>query len=203
MSLAVFLLVALISYLVGSFSSGIVLSALKGKDVRKEGSGSSGATNVTRVLGPAFGLITFAADFLKACVALLLGYWIAGVNGALVASVFAVIGHNWPVYYRFQGGKGIVCSIAVLILMCPVEALIASAVTLVLIALTRYVSLGSLTALSLSFLLIVINRGFMPYGWWSLILLVLGVFQHRENIRRIIMGTENKLSFKRKPDNNQ
>lgn len=201
MNLLVFLLIALMAYLIGSFSSGIVLSALKGRDVRKEGSKSTGATNVSRVLGLSYGLLTFAADFLKACLALLLGYWIAGMKGAMTASVFVVIGHNWPVYYRFQGGKGIVCSLAVLLLICPREALIASAAAIAVIALTRYVSLGSLTVLSLSFLLIVINRGFLPYGWWSLILLVLGVFQHRENIKRILSCTENRFSFKKKYPN--
>lgn len=199
MNLLTFLLIALIAYLIGSFSSGIALSVLKGRDVRKEGSKSTGATNVSRVLGLSYGLLTFAADFLKACLALLLGYWIAGIKGAMTASVFVVIGHNWPVYYRFQGGKGIVCSLAVLLMMCPREALIASAAALIVIALTKYVSLGSLTVLALSFILIVINRGFLPYGWWSLILLVLGVFQHRENIKRILTGSENRFSLKNKP----
>lgn len=201
MNLPLFFLIALLAYLIGSFSSGIVLSALKGRDVRKEGSRSTGATNVSRVLGLSYGLLTFVADFLKACLALLAGFWIAGIKGAMTAAVFVVIGHNWPVYYRFQGGKGIVCSVAVLLLLCPPEALIASAAALLVIALSKYVSLGSLTVLALSFILISVNRGLMPYGWWSLILLVLGVFQHRENIKRILTGKENRFSLKSKPVN--
>ena len=198
MSLAQFLLTALIAYLIGSFSSGIFVSALKGRDIRKEGSKSSDATNVTRVLGPSYGLVTFLGDFLKSALALGAGYVIAGLNGALAASVFTVIGHNWPIYYQFQGGKGIVCSVAVVLLICPAEAGIAGAATILIIWLTRYVSVGSLSFLALSALLLIIRRGMVPYGWWSLILLALGLFQHRSNIARLLNGTENKFSLKRK-----
>lgn len=197
MSLMEYLLTALIAYLVGSFSFGILLASLKGKDIRAEGSKSSGATNVTRVLGPSFGLLTFLGDFVKAALAVWLGFLIAGRNGALVSSVFAVIGHNWPVYYQFRGGKGIVCSIAVIILLAPMEGLIAGAITIGIIWATKYVSLGSLSFLALSSILLFIFRGPLPYGYWSLILFILGIFQHRANIKRLLEGKENKLSFKR------
>ncbi|NLW21536.1 MAG: glycerol-3-phosphate 1-O-acyltransferase PlsY [Clostridiales bacterium] len=198
MSLPQFLLTALIAYLIGSFSSGIFVATLKGRDIRKEGSKSSGATNVTRVLGPSYGLVTFLGDFAKSALALGAGYLIAGLNGALAASLFTVIGHNWPVYYQFKGGKGVVCSVAVVLLICPLEASIVGAITILIIWLTRYVSLGSLSFLALSALFLMVRRGMHPYGWWALILLALGLFQHRENIGRLLKGTENKLSFKKK-----
>lgn len=190
-------LIALISYLIGSFSFGIVISATKGRDIRQEGSKSSGATNVTRVLGFFYGVMTFLGDFIKAAAALGAGAMIAGRNGALVASVFVVIGHNWPVYYRFKGGKGVVCSVAVVLLLYPLEGIIASLSAIGVICLSRYVSLGSLTYLTVSTVLLMVLRGPIPHGFWAVILLVLGIFQHRSNIQRLLQGTENKLSLKR------
>ena len=107
-----------------------------------------------------------------------------------------VIGHNWPVYYNFKGGKGIVCSVVV-ILLCPLEGLLAGAAAILVIWWTRFVSLGSLTFLVVSTITLFITRGAFPYGWWAVILLVMGLFQHRSNISRLISGTENKFSPKR------
>lgn len=197
-----YVLAALVAYLIGSFSFGILISAAKGHDIRQEGSKSSGATNVSRVLGLSYGLVTFLADFLKAALALGAGALIAGTNGAMVASIFVVIGHNWPVYYQFKGGKGIVCSVAVVILMCPLEGLLAGLIAIGVIAAFKYVSLGSLTYLASATILLMAIRGPVPYGWWSLILLVLGVFQHRSNIVRLISGKENKFTMRKsKPGN--
>lgn len=192
-----YLSVALIAYLIGSFSSGIVLSAFKGRDIRKEGSRSTGATNVTRVMGVGYGLLTFLGDFIKASLAVWVGVLICGYPGAMVAGIYVVVGHNWPIYYQFRGGKGIVCSIAVLLLVCPVEALIAGALAILVIALTRYVSLGSLTMVGVSAILILIFKPFVPHSAWALILLVLAVYQHRTNIAQLLRGEENKLNLKR------
>ena len=197
MTVLQYLLVITSAYLIGSFSSGIYISSRQGRDIRSEGSKSSGATNVARVLGTRFGLITFAMDFLKAGIAVSLGWFISGRAGALAAGLYVVIGHNWPVYYHFRGGKGIVCSTAVLLIIFPVETLIAGAVALTVIALSKYVSLGSLVLLSLSALIIVLFKGFLPSGIWAMILLVLALYQHRSNIVRLLHGKENKLSFKR------
>ena len=198
MTVPQYLIVALIAYLIGSVSSGIIISTFKGRDVRNEGSKSAGATNVTRVLGLSYGMLTFLGDFAKAALAVLAGWLIARMNGAMVAAVFCVIGHNWPVYYNFKGGKGIVCSVAVVILLCPLEGLIAGAAAILVIWASRYVSLGSLTYLAVSTLLIMLIKGPVPLGWWALILLVMGLFQHRSNIQRLLNGTENKFSPKQK-----
>ncbi len=197
MTLPQYMLIIVVAYMVGSFSSGIHISSRQGRNIRSEGSGSSGATNVARVLGTRFGLLTFACDFLKAALAVGLGWLISGRAGALAAGIFVIIGHNWPVYYRFKGGKGIVCSTAVLLIMFPLEALAAGAAAIIVIWLSRYVSLGSLLLLFLSALMISIFRGFIPSGLWAVILLVLAVYQHRSNIARLVQGKENKLSFKR------
>ncbi|NLX83761.1 MAG: glycerol-3-phosphate 1-O-acyltransferase PlsY [Clostridiales bacterium] len=197
MSISQYLVIALFAYLIGSISSGIIISSFKGRDVRNEGSKSAGATNVTRVLGLSYGMLTFLGDFVKAGLALLIGWLFVKTPGAMVASVFCVIGHNWPVYYHFKGGKGIVCSVAVVILLCPPEGLIAGAAALLIIWLTRFVSLGSLLFLVVSTMTLFIFRGPYPYGWWAVILLIMGVFQHRSNIARLMNGTENKFSPKR------
>jgi glycerol-3-phosphate acyltransferase PlsY len=192
-----YLLIAVIAYLLGSFSFGIYLSAMRGKDIRAEGSKSSGATNVTRVLGIKFGLLTFLGDFVKATLAVLIGNMIAGQAGMQAAGIFAVVGHNWPVYYRFKGGKGIVCSVAVLLWVCPPEAAVASALAVITIILTKYVSLGSLVMVGVSSMLIIVSRPFIPLGAWSLILILLAIWQHRANIRRLIRGEESKLKLKK------
>ncbi len=186
-------LVITLAYLIGSFSTGITLSRMKGRDVRKEGSHSSGATNVTRVLGLGYGLLTFLGDFLKATLAVLLGRLIAGMPGMLAGGLFAVIGHNWPAYYAFRGGKGIVCSIAVLYWVFTIYALIASAVAIISIILTRYISVGSLVFVGLCAIFAMIFRSFIPYGLWALILFALAAWQHRANIGRLMRGEENKF----------
>ncbi len=196
MSLLQILSIVFISYFIGSFSPGIFFSSLKGRDIRREGSKSSGATNVTRVMGVSYGLLTFLSDIVKAALALWIGWLIAGTNGAMLAGIFTVLGHNWPIYYQFKGGKGIACSVAILVLICPLEGLIACAAAVAVIAVTRYVSLGSLTLLTVGAILIIILRGFIPYGFWALLLLLLGVYQHRSNIERLLSGTENRFSFK-------
>ena len=197
MTLMQYQLIITAAYLIGSFSSGIHISSSQGRDIRSEGSGSSGATNVARVLGTRFGLLTFACDFLKTALAVGFGWLISGRAGTLAAGIFVVIGHNWPVYYHFRGGKGVVCSTAVLLILFPLEALAAGAAAILVIWLSRYVSLGSLVLLLASAALISIFRGFLPSGLWSVILLGLALFQHRSNVARLIQGRENKLSFKR------
>lgn len=196
MSILKLIVIALISYLIGSFSPGIFFSALKGRDIRKEGSKSSGATNVTRVMGISYGLLTFISDITKAALALWLGWLISGKSGAMLAGIFTILGHNWPIYYGFKGGKGVACSVAILVIICPLEGLIACAAAVLVIALTRYVSLGSLTLLTVGTLLIIILRGFIPYGFWALLLMLLAFYQHRTNIERLLAGNENRFSFK-------
>lgn len=196
MSLIQIVSIVVISYLIGSFSPGIFLSAIKGHDIRQEGSKSSGATNVTRVMGISYGMLTFICDIVKAAIALLIAKFIAGIDGAMLAGIFTVLGHNWPIYYQFRGGKGVACSVAILVLICPLEGLIACGAAILVIALTRYVSLGSLTLLAVAAVLINILRGFDPFGFWALIFLLLGVYQHRSNIARLINGNENRFSIK-------
>lgn len=192
------LLCAVIGYLLGSISTGILLASKEGHDIRAEGSHNTGASNALRILGLKGGALTFAGDFLKAALAVLLGRALAGLEGGMVAGLFVVLGHNWPVFFGFQGGKGIACSTAVLLLLFPWQGLIACTLCLLVVYFTRYISLGSLTMLVVFALLLLITQPFWPQGVWALVLLALGVYRHRANLERLKNGTENKIGQKAK-----
>lgn len=188
---------AAIGYALGCFSTGLLLSKHYQVDIRKLGSKSSGATNMTRVLGPKLGLFTFLGDFGKAAIAVLLGLAIQGVEGALLGGLFVVIGHNWPVTYHFKGGKGVACSIAILLIIAPLEALIGGILGILAIALTKYVSLGSLVFLLSSAIITPFTRGIWPIGIWAILLFLFAAYRHRANIDRLLRGEESKFTLKK------
>ena len=193
-------LIVLGGYLLGSFSTGLLISRLThGPDLYHVGSGNTGATNVQRVMGTKEGIIVFLGDYLKAVLACLIGLWISGcVYGAMLAGLLVVIGHNWPAFFGFRGGKGVSCSIAVMLVCFPIPALLCYALGIALIAIWRYVSLGSMTVL-LSYALMMTFLG-AGGDWliiaWVWLLTVLCFARHRENIGRLINGTERKLGEK-------
>ena len=192
-----YVLCAVIAYLLGSISTGILISRGAGHNLRTEGSHNTGASNALRVLGLKGGALTFLGDFLKAFIAVTVGKAIGGLNGGLIAGLFVVLGHNWPVFFGFQGGKGIACSAAVMTLF-PVPGIIAAALCFLVIFIWRYISVGSLTMLTVFAVLLIATQPFWPVGVWSLILLVLGIYRHRSNLERLKNGTENKIGQKAK-----
>ncbi|MBO2517195.1 MAG: acyl-phosphate glycerol 3-phosphate acyltransferase [Clostridiales bacterium] len=189
----------LIGYVLGNFSTGMIVADKHGTDIRHEGSGNPGTTNVLRVIGPRAGIITFAGDFCKAVLAVLIGYWIGGemVGWCTVCSSVGVIcGHNWPALFGFKGGKGIACTTAVILLMFPGYGAAAVLICLAAIFLCRYVSLGSiLMTFSFALMLIFTHQPFYVIAW-GLVICGLCVWRHIANIGRLIGGTENRLSFK-------
>ncbi len=202
------ILIAVIAYLLGSISTGLILAKIKhGPNLREVGSGSTGATNVQRTMGTKNGLITFFGDFGKAALACGIGWWISGHGGALLAGLFVVIGHNWPVFFGFKGGKGVACSTAVALVCFPIPALISYVSAIAAIALTRFVSLGSMLCL-VSYAVIVClfwanTVPAVPAVWvilWAVLLAALCLIRHHANIGRLLQGKENKLSFKKKKD---
>ena len=200
------LLIAVISYLLGCFSTGITISRLQGVDIRTKGSKNTGTSNVLRVLGLKSGLITFLGDFLKAALAclagrlLLPGTTFGVVNfGMMLGGLFAVIGHNWPVFYGFMGGKGVACSVAVVFLVSPLPGIIAIVIGVSVILLTRFISLGSMTLTAVYMILMCIfNWGDWIVCLFAVLLCVLCVWRHRTNIQRLLNGTENKIGQKSK-----
>ena len=197
MIVAKYVLIAVLSYLLGCISTGLMVARGTGHDLRSEGSQNTGATNVLRILGAKKGAITFAGDFAKATIAMLLGKWLGGRDGMLIASLMVVIGHNWPVFHGFKGGKGVACSVAILFMFFWQGAM-AGAAAILVIWKTRYISAGSLTMLSVFAILLCLTQPFWPVGVWALILAALSFYRHRTNIVRLKNGTENKLSFKKK-----
>ena len=192
------LIVIVAGYLLGSISTGVVLSRLFAKtDIRSQGSGNAGTTNMLRVLGRKMALLTFIGDMLKGIIAVFIGKWlIGGELGGLLGVVGAVLGHYYPLYFGFKGGKGIATSFGSLLFVFPVQALLAFAVLLILVAVTHYVSVGSIAAAITLPLLIVITRFQEPTLW--IITVCIGasvVWRHRANIKRLMNHTENKLDF--------
>ena len=192
-----YILCAVIAYLLGSISTGILISRKAGHNLRQEGSHNTGASNALRVLGVKGGAITFLGDFLKAFIAVMVGKWIGGLNGGMIAGLFVVLGHNWPVFFGFQGGKGIACSAAVMTLF-PIPGVIAAALCLLVIFIWRYISVGSLTMLTVFFLILAFTQPFWPVAAWAFVLLLLGIYRHRANLQRLKNGTENKIGQKAK-----
>ncbi len=192
-------LCVIVPYLLGSVSFGILVGRKNGHDIRNEGSRNTGASNVLRSVGIKAAAVTFFGDFLKAALAVLFGRWLLGSDdGAMLAGLFAVIGHNWPVFFSFRGGKGIACSTAVLLLTFPWQGAVAAVLCLIVIAVFKYISVGSLTMLTSFAVLLLLTENFWPAGVWALLLAAMAFYRHRANLVRLKQGTENKISFHRR-----
>ena len=197
------ILSCIIAYLIGSVSTGILISRFyHGPDLHTVGSGSTGATNVQRSMGWKYGLMTFFGDVAKGILACLIAELMTGDHlSCLVAGLFAVLGHNWPCFFGFKGGKGVATTGAVMLYCFPVPALICIALAVALIALIRYVSVGSMFFMCASALLISLtyhgpNALFVIL--WTIVMALLCIIRHHANIRRLISGTENRLGSKPK-----
>lgn len=189
-------LTIILSYLLGCFSSAYFLGkTTKNIDIRQYGSGNAGATNAMRVLGKKMGILTFGLDILKGIIAVLIGKYLLGFDGKLLAGVFVVLGHNFPVFLNFKGGKGVATSLGVLMLINWKIGLVCLLVGVIVIIITKYVSLGSILAsitapIAMIILIDNIDRNLYFTIWF---LGLLSVIRHRTNIIRLIKGEENRL----------
>ncbi len=194
----VFFLAVMAGYLIGSLPVGYVIAKAKGFDIREHGSGNIGTTNVWRNLGPVPGIITLIGDILKGVLALLLGTYVGGQNLGLVCGLAAIAGHSWPLFLRFKGGKIIATSLGVLIGFSYETALLAAAVWLITVAISKYVSLGSIiAAISVPIWMLVLKLD-LPYLIFGTSVAVFAIFKHRSNIKRILAGTEFKVGQSKK-----
>ena len=197
------LLCIIVPYLIGSFNPAITFSKLFYKeDIRSHGSGNAGATNILRTYGPKMAGLIFAIDFLKAALAVAFGTLVFMRHmGGAIAAIFVVMGHLFPVFYKFKGGKGVACTAACILCLSPYAFLILLPLFIVLVAMTRYISLGSI---SCAFLFPILTKAFGARGLISasaVIIAILVIYMHRENIKRLLNRTESKVSFKKKkPD---
>lgn len=188
------------AYLLGSLNSAIIVSRLMlGVDIRNYGSGNAGSTNAFRTMGGKKALIVMGGDILKGVAAVAIGAWLAGDMGKLVAGVFVVVGHVFPLYFGFKGGKGVLTAATMIALIDWRVFLVIFAVFLLAFLLTRYVSLGSvLAAFTFPFAMWYFHRDAVMTAIAAAVGLGV-IWLHRSNIGRIAHGTESKLSFKQKP----
>lgn len=189
-------LVCVLSYLIGCFSSAYLIGKIFLKiDIRGHGSGNSGATNALRVMGKKFGVVTFMLDFIKGILAVLLGYLILGTLGSLYAGLFVIIGHNWPFYLNFKGGKGVSTTIGVLAVLNFPVALISVIIGVFIAAISKFVSLGSITFFIIVPIITILRDGLASVQFLvlTIILGIIGIYRHKANIQRIFNGTENKI----------
>ena len=197
-----FVACAVIAYLLGSLNFAIIISGRTYKqDIRDFGSKNAGMTNMMRTYGKKAAALTLLGDMLKAIVAGLIGYAVLGQLGAYVAGTACVIGHMYPVFYKFKGGKGVVTTAASVLMCNPFVFLILLVCFIAIVAGTRYISLGSVMCMLIyPFILSGIDTwlvGGCPYVLFALLISVLVIFKHRENIKRLRAGKENKFSFKK------
>jgi acyl phosphate:glycerol-3-phosphate acyltransferase len=205
-----FAAVAVLSYLLGSIPAGYLAGRMAGIDIRKAGSGNIGATNVTRTLGRGYGYPVFVVDFAKGalavCVSILLGRHVetkpmsTEIYG-IVGAICCVLGHVFPVWLGFKGGKGVATSAGVLFGLMPLAAAIGAAVWVITFGLTRYVSVASVaaaTALPVTVLGLTHARHIngMTLFYFTVFLAAIVIFRHRSNLSRLLRGTEPR--FKRK-----
>lgn len=208
----IYIIMAIIAYAIGSINFSVIFSRkFAGFDIREKGSGNAGTTNMLRSVGKKAAAITLVCDILKGAVAILIAYllgkFVEGADGALlvqIAAICVVIGHTFPIFFEFRGGKGVATSLGVLLLINWKIGLICLIFALVIMAATRMVSAGSVTAAILYPILVLCGVGseyFLVSGNYiifSLLLALIVIFNHRANIKRILAGEENKLSFKKK-----
>lgn len=224
---AIAILTAVFAYLLGSINTSIILSrSIYGSDIRTSGSGNAGATNMLRTHGKGIAVATLICDVLKGTLAVVLASWADIVladhaktvtltplesrfilgNLMYIAGVFAVLGHDFPIFFGFRGGKGVATSLGVILALDWKVGLIVAVIALIIMATTRYVSLGSICAAALYpfvlFTYLLSSGNFnleneTVYIAMAFILAVLLIVKHHSNIRKLIVGTENKLFAKK------
>ena len=194
------ILTAVIGYLLGSIPFGYVVGKTKGIDIRQHGSGNVGFTNVWRTLGIQYGLIVLLGDGWKGWMSAFFGYMLAGESGVLIGGFMAVMGHMFSCFLKFKGGKGIATGGGVLLFMSPITlAILLTEVALVCL-ITRYMSLASILAAWLAPILLYYFGAPNSYVIGIGVAAMVVIIRHIPNIKRLMNGTENKLGQKKKPE---
>lgn len=194
-----YILAIIIGYLMGNIAPSYFAGKLLGNiDIRNHGSGNAGATNVWRVLGTRPGIIVFILDVLKGFLAAMIGNLLGGQLGAALAGCAVIIGHDYPIFLHFKGGKGISTSFGVLLYLAPLVPLTALIIGIIIIYNTCYVSLASIVGVILAPILTALYRYPKQYVFVALLIMVLGLYRHKDNIKRLLNGTENKIQIKKR-----
>ena len=199
-SVLFFLITAIVPYLLGSINSAIIISKkIYGYDVRDYGSGNAGMTNMFRSFGKKAGFLTLGSDVLKALISVVLGYVLLGGAGQYMAGFFCMLGHMFPVYFKFKGGKGVIVSAITILLIDPLVFAVLVLLFALMFAATQIISASSLTA-AFFFPLVVyaFNRPCkIEYLFFSLMISFFVIAMHKENIQRLLNKTEKKFTIKK------
>lgn len=201
----------IIPYLLGSINPAIIFSKLFfHDDVRSHGSGNAGTTNILRTYGKKMAILTFACDFLKAAISVLLGSLIFYKTiGGAIAGLFVIIGHMFPLYYKFKGGKGVACAVAVVSILEPLTFACLFLIFAIIIIGTKYVSLASCMSIGLYPVIVsafeniyikAFNHDLGLIPAMAVVMAVLVIYMHRANLKRLYEGKENKISFGKKKE---
>jgi glycerol-3-phosphate acyltransferase PlsY len=193
MKVVLFILFVVMAYFIGNISPSTMLAKARGLDIKKEGSGNAGTTNALRVMGAKAGVITLVVDILKGVVAVILPQLIVGDTCAMYCAVAVILGHVWPVVYKFKGGKGVATTFGAIVAINPLLGLATLGVVIVTVLITKRMSAGSVMgALLFPLLSFFLEPGFYVQG---LVLAAIVIIKHRSNIDRLIHGEEPKLGF--------
>lgn len=200
MSAIKYIVIAIISYLLGNIASGVLVARAFGvNDIRQKGSGNAGSTNVLRTLGWLPSVLTLAGDCLKGLIACLIGRAVGGDLGMLLAGLCVTLGHDFPVFLGFRGGKGIATSLGMILVISPLLAVSLLAVEIIIVAVTGYMSVASISVtVAYPVLTAIIFRGHPNYGLFVIFSIVCGLLSlycHRGNLMRLIRHEENRLDF--------
>lgn len=202
---------AIAAYLIGSLNFALIISKLKYKDdIRKYGSGNAGMTNMMRTYGRAAGIFTFLGDILKGVFAVIIATLLMGEACGYIAGIGCILGHCYPVWYKFKGGKGVAVTAAMILCLEPLVFVMVLLIFIVCVAFTKYISLGSMMAALVYPLFLqsfyrvthtVPNHFYIVISVCSIVITLLLLFMHRSNMKRLLDGKENKFSFKKKGTN--
>jgi len=188
-------------YLLGSLNFGIILSKkLYNDDIRNHGSGNAGMTNMLRTYGKKAAVLTLFGDALKAVFAAVIGRLVLGEFGVYIAGLLCIVGHSFPIYYKFKGGKGVVTTAVMILMLNPLIFGILLAIFVAVVTGTKYISLGSIMCMMLYPVLLNRIEGPSFTNIIAIMIAAFVIFLHRENIKRLTNGTESKISFKKNKD---
>jgi len=194
----IYILLIIASYFIGAIPTGVVLAKMfSGRDIRREGSGNIGATNVTRVLGKKLGILTLAGDLLKGFFPVWIGFNLfSSLPVACLMGLAAFLGHLFPIYLGFMGGKGVATALGVFLYLSPVAILIEMVIFATAVGIWKYVSLGSLSAAATLPPVLIIIGAPKPVVLLSIVCALLIWIKHSSNIQRLLNGTEHKFGAK-------
>ena len=193
-----YLVLALISYVIGSIPNGLIIGkTFCNIDIRQFGSKNIGATNAFRVLGVKPAAAVLITDAVKGIVGVYLGAYLVGTPVAeLVGGIFAIIGHNWPIFLKFRGGRGVATGLGVIAILVPKVTVVVFVVWLAIVFITRYVSLASIVAALLVPIGMWLVQAQVEFLWFGLIAAAFVIFRHKPNIERLLKGTESLVDLR-------